>query len=96
MLVLVTYDVRTSSPGGAKRLRRVAKLCRDYGQRVQLSVFELDVDNARWTFIKRQLCDLIDPESDSLRFYYLGLNWKSRVEHFGAKPVLDLEGPLVL
>jgi len=95
LLVLVTYDVSTADPSGPKRLRRVAKACRDFGQRVQYSVFELDVDSARWTVIKRRLCDLIDPEVDSLRFYYLGLNWKGRVEHVGAKSVLDLDAPLI-
>lgn len=96
MMVLVTYDVSTVTSAGAKRLRRIAKVCCNYGQRVQLSVFELEVDTARWTFIKKQLCDLIDPEVDSLRIYYLGLNWQRRVEHLGAKPVLDLHGPLIL
>lgn len=96
MMVLVSYDVSTISEGGEKRLRRVAKVCRDYGQRVQFSVFELEVDTARWVFIKQRLCDLIDPEVDSLRFYYLGQNWQKKVEHVGAKPALDLNGPLIL
>ncbi len=95
MLVLVTYDVSTVDKAGARRLRHIAKLCRDYGQRVQYSVFELDVDTARWTFVRKKLCGLIDPEVDSLRFYYLGLNWKGRVEHVGAKPAMDLDAPLV-
>jgi len=95
MLVLVTYDVSTRDAGGPRRLRQVAKVCRDFGQRVQFSVFELDVDTARWTVIKRRLCDLIDPEVDSLRFYCLGLNWRGKVEHVGAKPVLNLDGPLI-
>lgn len=96
MLVLITYDVSITSPGGAKRLRRIAKLCRDYGQRVQFSVFELEVDTARWVEIKQRLIDLIEPEVDSLRFYYLGLKWHGKVEHLGAKPSLDLNAPLVL
>lgn len=96
MLVLVTYDVMITSPGGARRLRRIAKACRDYGQRVQFSVFELEVDMARWVEIKQRLTDLIEPERDSLRFYYLGLKWQGKVEHIGAKPVLDLNAPLVL
>jgi CRISPR-associated protein Cas2 len=96
MLVLVTYDVMITSPGGAKRLRRIAKACRDYGQRVQFSVFELEVDMARWVEIKQRLTDLIEPERDSLRFYYLGLKWQGKVEHIGAKPVLDLNAPLIL
>lgn len=96
MMVLVSYDVSTSSASGEKRLRRLAKACRDYGQRVQYSVFEIEVDYAQWTFLKNRLCELIDPEQDSLRFYYLGKNWQSKVEHVGAKPVLDLNGPLIL
>jgi CRISPR-associated protein Cas2 len=96
MLILVTYDVSIASPGGAKRLRRIAKLCRDYGQRVQFSVFELEVDTARWVQIKQRLTDLIEPEVDSLRCYYLGLKWHGKVEHFGAKPSLDLNAPLIL
>ncbi len=96
MMVLVSYDVSTTSASGEKRLRRVAKMCRDYGQRVQYSVFEIEVDYAQWTFLKSKLCELIDPEQDSLRFYYLGRNWRNKVEHVGAKPVLDLNGPLIL
>jgi CRISPR-associated protein Cas2 len=96
MFVLVTYDVKTSDPGGAKRLRRVAKACRDYGQRVQFSVFECLVDPARWTMLRQRLIDEIDEESDSLRFYFLGSNWKRRVEHIGAKPSIDQEGPLII
>lgn len=96
MMILVSYDVSTISPGGERRLRRIAKACRDYGQRVQFSVFEIEVDNARWTFLKQELCDLIDPETDSLRFYYLGNEWQRKIEHVGAKPALDLHGPLVM
>ena len=96
MMVLVSYDVSTTSTSGQKRLRRIAKACRDYGQRVQYSVFEIEVDFAQWTFLKSKLCDLIDPEQDSLRFYYLGKNWQTKVEHFGGKGALDLNGPLIL
>lgn len=96
MMILVSYDVSTISPGGERRLRRIAKACRDYGQRVQFSVFEIEVDNARWTFLKQELCDLIDPKTDSLRFYYLGSEWQRKIEHVGAKPALDLHGPLVM
>ena len=96
MMVLVSYDVSTTSASGQRRLRRLAKACRDYGQRVQYSVFEIEVDYAQWTFLKNRLCELIDPEQDSLRFYYLGKNWQSKVEHVGAKPVIDLNGPLIL
>lgn len=96
MMVLVSYDVSTISDGGTRRLRRVAKACRNYGQRVQFSVFEIEVDGAQWAFLKQELCGLIDPETDSLRFYYLGNEWQRKVEHVGAKPVLNLNGPLVL
>lgn len=96
MLVLVTYDVRTSQPGGEARLRRVAKACRDYGQRVQYSVFEIEVDPAQWTKLRSRLESLIKLEHDSLRYYYLGANWQRRVEHVGAKPAVDLGGPLIV
>ncbi len=96
MFVLVSYDVATSNPGGPRRLRRVAKICKNYGQRVQFSVFECIVDPAQWTKLKQQLLDEIDPESDSLRFYFLGSNWRNRVEHVGAKEAFDQEGPLVV
>lgn len=96
MLVLVTYDVRTSEPGGERRLRRVAKACQDFGQRVQFSVFEIEVDPAQWVKLKARLINLIDPQCDSLRFYMLGANWERRVEHIGAKPAADLNGPLIV
>lgn len=96
MYVLVTYDVGTTTAEGRKRLRRVAKICLNFGQRVQNSVFELLVDPAQWAECKNQLCQEVDPAFDSLRFYYLGANWKNRVEHFGAKPSLDMEGPLII
>ncbi|AHB48170.1 CRISPR-associated protein Cas2 [Hyphomicrobium nitrativorans NL23] len=96
MMVLVTYDVRTSEPGGERRLRRVAKACRDFGQRVQYSVFEVEVDQAQWIKLKANLEGLIDPAHDSLRYYFLGTNWQRRVEHVGAKPAADLNGPLIV
>jgi len=96
MFVLVSYDVATSDEGGAKRLRRVAKTCKNYGQRVQYSVFECIVDPAQWTMLRQQLIDEIEPEYDSLRFYFLGANWRNRVEHIGAKPSIDQEGPLII
>lgn len=95
MFVLVSYDVETKNAGGERRLRRVAKACQDFGQRVQYSVFECIVDPAQWTFLKQRLIDEIDPEKDSLRFYYLGSNWHRRVEHIGAKESINLEGPLI-
>ena len=96
MLVLVSYDVMVTSDGGKRRLRRVAKECKNYGQRVQFSVFECNVDPAQWTTIKNKLEKIIDVEKDSLRYYYLGSNWRNRVEHVGAKEVVDLEGSLVV
>lgn len=96
MMILISYDVSTETAGGKRRLRRVARACRDYGQRVQYSVFECEVDPAQWVKLRARLIAEIDPETDSLRFYRLGANWKGRVEHVGAKPVLDLDGPLVL
>lgn len=95
MLVLVTYDVMTSSIGGEKRLRRVAKICQNYGQRVQNSVFECVVDSTQFTSLKIELQSVIDVKLDSLRFYRLGNNYKTKVEHIGAKEALDLEGPLI-
>jgi len=95
MMVLVSYDVSTTDPGGARRLRRLARACLDYGQRVQFSVFEIEADSAQWTILKARLMETIDPVQDSLRFYYLGRQWRSKVEHVGAKPVLDLDAPLV-
>ena len=96
MLVLVTYDVSLAQPGGAKRLRRVAKACQDFGQRVQFSVFEIEVDPAQWAKLKARLEGVIDPAHDSLRYYYLGANWERRIEHVGAKPSTDLNGPLII
>ena len=96
MLVLVAYDVNVQTPEGRRRLRRVAKLCQDHGQRVQNSVFECLVDPAMWVGFKEQLEGEIDPALDSLRYYYLGANWQRRVEHVGAKPSYDPEGPLIV
>ena len=96
MLILVTYDVRTSTRDGQRRLRRVARACQDYGQRVQFSVFEIELDPAGWTRLKARLEAIIEPAEDSLRFYYLGANWTRRVEHVGAKPATDFSGPLIL
>ena len=95
-MVLVSYDVAVTSDGGPKRLRRVAKECQNYGQRVQFSVFECVVDPAQWTELKYKLEKTIDPEQDSLRYYYLGANYQRRVEHIGAKPSIDLDGPMIV
>lgn len=95
MYVLVTYDVSTKSPEGQRRLRHVAKACLDYGQRVQNSVFEMEVAPALWEQCKDRLLQLIDPTEDSIRFYYLGRNWHRRVEHHGTKATYDIDGPLI-
>lgn len=96
MYVLVTYDVATSDPGGARRLRRVAKICTEYGQRVQFSVFECLVDPGQYETLKHRLSRVIDEEHDSLRLYNLGKNWKERVEKIGADRSYDPEGLLCI
>lgn len=96
MLVLITYDVNTETKAGKKRLRKVAQQCENFGQRVQNSVFECLVDGGQLCILKNNLVDLIDPQTDSLRFYYLGSQWRQKVEHFGAKPSIDLEGALIV
>ena len=95
MMVLITYDINTETPAGQKRLRKVAKECQDYGQRVQNSVFECLIGSAQLTQLKHRLTELIDIQKDSLRFYYLGDKWSGRVDHVGAKPSVDLTGPLI-
>lgn len=96
MLILISYDVQTSSAGGARRLRRVARACRDYGQRVQYSVFECEVTPDQWVVLRGRLLKEVDTERDSLRFYFLGATGKRRVEHVGAKAALDLDDPLIV
>ena len=96
MMVLVTYDVSTMEAAGRKRLQRVARACESWGQRVQNSVFECLVDPAQWENLKAQLLERIDSEEDSLRFYYLGSNWRNRVEHHGAKATPDPEGVMLV
>ncbi|HQO62866.1 MAG: CRISPR-associated endonuclease Cas2 [Thermovirgaceae bacterium] len=96
MMVLVAYDVNTETLEGKRRLRKVSKACENYGQRVQNSVFECLVDPSQWVTLKNQLELIFDPEKDSLRYYYLGKNWKNRVEHQGSKPGYDPEGSLVV
>ncbi len=96
MMVLVSYDVSTLNASGKRRLRKVAKTCEGYGVRVQNSVFECDVDPALWAELKHELLELIDEEEDSLRFYFLGSNWRRRVEHHGAKACIDLFGDTLL
>ena len=96
MFVLITYDVAVNEEGGTRRLHRVARACLDWGQRVQFSVFECIVDPAQWTLLKARLLKEMDTKKDSMRFYFLGSNWKRRVEHIGAKKSLDQEGPLIV
>lgn len=95
MMVLITYDVNTETPQGKKRLRKVAKECVNYGQRVQNSVFECVMDAAKCVEVKEKLKRIIDPEADSLRFYYLGNRYKTKVEHFGVNRSVDIEGVLM-
>jgi len=95
MMVLVSYDV-AQDENGARRLRKVAKTCQNFGQRVQYSVFECLVDPGQWSTLKHQLLTQIEPKYDSLRFYFLGANWQRRVEHVGAKPGINPEGPLIV
>ena len=96
MQVLVTYDVSTLTVEGRRRLRRVAKVCLDHGQRVQNSVFECLVDPAQLVQMRAQLLDLMDLKMDSLRIYHLGAEWDRRVEHHGTKPSTDPQGPLIV
>jgi len=96
MLVLVSYDVSTEDSQGSRRLRHVAKICEDYGQRVQYSLFECLVDPGLWLKMKKKLENVIDSKKDSLRYYYLGSNWKRKVEHVGAKPSYNPEGTLIV
>ena len=96
MLVVVAYDVNTESREGRRRLRRVAKTCEDYGQRVQNSVFECWVDAAQWVNLRGMLLREIAVDLDSLRFYFLGDRWKGRIEHVGAKATYQADGPLIL
>jgi CRISPR-associated protein Cas2 len=96
MMILVTYDVSTETSEGRRRLRRVAKVCKNYGQRVQKSVFECLVDPAQWTRLRQRLVDETKLDEDNLRFYFLGKNWKIRVEHVGVQRSYDPEEPLVV
>lgn len=96
MMVLVSYDVSTRDDAGRRRLRRVARLCEDHGQRVQNSVFECGVDAAQWTVLRASLMSEASSTQDSLRFYFLGTEWRRRVEHVGAKLSYDPEAPLIL
>lgn len=96
MLIVIAYDVNTETKQGKRRLRRVAKLCENYGQRVQFSLFECSIQNAMWIKLRARLTATIDPERDSLRFYFLGNEWEARIEHVGAKAAYNPEGPLII
>lgn len=94
MMIVVSYDVRTTSPAGKKRLRKIAKACTNFGQRVQNSVFECQLDPTQWAMLRLRLLDLFEAEEDSLRFYYMGSNWRGDVEHHGTKTISDPNDPL--
>lgn len=96
MFVLVSYDVATTTADGRRRLRRVAAVCLDYGQRVQNSVFEVNLPADKWVVLRSRLLKEIDDDEDSLRFYFLGRRWRDRIEHHGVKPSTDFEDPLVV
>ena len=96
MMVLITYDVNTETESGKKRLRKVAKQCVNYGQRVQNSVFECKLDSTQFVQVKNILEGIIDKKKDSLRFYILGNNYKDKVIHIGAKETYDIDGPLII
>ena len=96
MMVLISYDVNTEDAEGRKRLRQIAKQCVNYGQRVQNSVFECMVDEAQCKLLQHKLCEIMDEKKDSLRFYYLGNNYKTKIEHFGVKPGYEPEGVLMI
>jgi len=90
MMVLITYDVSFDDEGGQRRLRQLAKICLDFGVRVQYSVFECDLSHDQWLLLRDKLLRTFDEEVDSLRFYKLGKGWRNKVEHHGAKPALDI------
>ena len=96
MLVLITYDVKTEKSAGRRRLRRIARACQDFGQRVQYSVFECELNPAQWVALRARLLSEYNETEDSLRFYFLGANWKRRIEHFGAKPATNFDDVLIM
>jgi CRISPR-associated protein Cas2 len=95
-LAIVSYDVSTKTPEGRRRLRQVARACEDYGQRVQNSVFECWVSNESFLTLRKRVVDIMNAGEDSVRIYFLGEQWKGRIEHLGVKSVLDPQGPLIL
>lgn len=97
MMILITYDVAMSDiSAGQRRLRKIVKLCTNYGVRVQYSVFECDIDSTQWVTLKAALLQAFDPKVDSLRFYLLGKNWRNHVEHYGAKKAIDIYGDTII
>lgn len=96
LLVLITYDVNTEDAAGRRRLRQIAKQCVNYGQRVQCSVFECLLDTAQCRVLQAKLCSIMDPQKDSLRFYYLGNRYENKIEHFGAKTTYMPEEPMII
>ena len=96
MMVLVTYDVDYNESSSARRLRKIAKICENYGQRVQKSVFEMDIDPAQFIKVKNSLLESMEKEKDSIRFYLLGSNWERRIEHYGQKPMIEQNGTIIL
>ena len=95
-MVLITYDVNTTKPSGCKRLKKIAKVCCNYGQRVQNSVFECIVDQTQYVMLKKQLKDIIDVDKDSVRYYVMGEKYKSKVEHIGVQRAFDVTAPLII
>lgn len=96
LLVLITYDVNTEDAAGRRRLRQIAKQCVNYGQRVQCSVFECLLDTAQCRVLQAKLCSIMDPQKDSLRFYYIGNRYENKIEHFGAKTTYMPEEPMII
>jgi CRISPR-associated protein Cas2 len=95
MMIIITYDVNTETETGKSRLRKVAKACQNYGVRVQNSVFECLLDSDQWVKFRTKIESIIDPKTDSLRYYFLGKNWKKQIVHIGAKPSIELDGFLI-
>lgn len=95
MMMIITYDVNTETAAGRKRLRKVSKVCQNYGQRVQNSVFECNIDPTLFMVLRNELIKIMDPEKDSIRFYNLGNEWKNRIEHVGTKNTIDLDDSLI-
>lgn len=96
MYILLTYDVETKNPAGQKRLRNVAKCCKNFGQRVQSSVFECELSGSELVNLKYQLKSIIDEKTDSIRIYHLGKNYHAKIETLGVETAIDLNGNLII